>query len=166
VILDPGAHVITLSRKGFTDAAVNRTFAPGSASTLDLKLDLLPATLKITSSQQAALVKVGDADVGPVLVDVLRPAGAYKVSVKKDGFVPYAAQVTVRPGEELKLNAQLAEDKPKIVQRWWFWTVIVGVVGAGTAVTVVATRPKAQPPPYDGGSTNWVVKPTAAVVRF
>lgn len=164
LIVDPGVHVITLSRKGFTDAVVNRTFAPGSTSTLDLKLDLLPATLRISSSQPSALVKVNEADVGPVPVDVLRPPGAYKVSVKKDGFLPYAAQVTVQPGEELKLRAQLAEDKPTIVQRWWFWTGIAAVVAGGVVITVVATRPKAQPPDYEGGSTNWVVKPAA--IRF
>lgn len=164
LVVDPGAHVITLSRKGFTDAVVNKTFAPGSTSTLDLKLDLLPATLRITSSQAAALVRVNDADVGPAPVDVLRPAGAYKVSVKKDGYLPYAAQITVQPGEEVKLRAQLAEDKPSIAQRWWFWTGIAAVVAGGVAITVVATRPKAEPPPYDGGTTNWVVRPAA--IRF
>ncbi|HVY49126.1 MAG TPA: PEGA domain-containing protein, partial [Minicystis sp.] len=44
VVLDPGVHVITLSRKGFAEAVVNRSFAPGVRSTLDLKLDRLPAT--------------------------------------------------------------------------------------------------------------------------
>ena len=30
VILDPGAHVLTLTRKGFADVVINRSFAPGS----------------------------------------------------------------------------------------------------------------------------------------
>ena len=166
LILDPGAHVITLSRKGFTFAVVNRTFAPGSTSALDLKLDLLPATLRITSSQPAALVRVDEADVGPAPVDVLRPAGAYKVVVQKSGFVPYAAQVTVQPGEEIKLRAQLAEDKPSVVKKWWFWTAIVVGAGGVATIAVVATRPKPEPPPYDGGTANWVVKPAASLFRF
>lgn len=163
LVLDPGAHVITLARKGFTDAVVNRTFAPGSASTLELKLDLLPATLKISSSQTGALVHVDDADIGPAPVDVLRPAGAYRVTVKKTGFLPYGAQVTVQPGEEVKLRAALVEDKPSIVKKWWFWTGIAAVVGGGVVVTYVATRPKPQPPPYDRGNTGWLVP---AAIRF
>ncbi len=162
LVLDPGAHVFTLSRKGFTDAVVNRTFAPGSASTLDLKLDLLPATLRITSTQLGALVHVDDADVGPAPVDVLRPAGAYHVMVKKDGFLPYGTQVTVQPGEEVKLRAPLVVDKPSIAKRWWFWTTIAGVIGTGVVVTYVVTRPKPEPkPPFNGGSANWVVMPAA-----
>ncbi len=161
LVLDPGAHVITLSRKGFTDAVVNRTLAPGSTSTLDLKLDRLPATLEITATQAGALVKVDDADVGPTPVDVLRPAGAYHVTVKKDGFLPYGTQVTVQPGEEVKLHASLLVDKPSVAKRWWFWTAIAGVIGTGVVVTYVATRPKPQPPPYDTGSTGWLVTPTA-----
>ena len=164
LVLDPGVHVITLSRKGFTDAVVNRTFAPGSTSNLDLKLDLLPATLKITSTQSGALVHVGDSDVGPAPVDVLRPAGAYHVEVKKEGFLPYGTQVTVQPGEEVKLNANLAVDKPSVAKRWWFWTSIAAVIGTGVVVTYELTKPKPQPPPLDGGSANWVVMPTA--VRF
>ena len=163
-MLDPGAHVIILSRKGFTDAVVNRTLAPGSTSKLDLKLDSLPATLRITSTQGGALVKVDDADVGPAPVDVLRPAGAYHVSVKKEGFLPYGTQVTVQPGEEVKLSASLLVDKPSVAKRWWFWTTIAGVIGTGVVVTYVATRPKPEPPPYETGNTGWLVMPTA--VRF
>jgi hypothetical protein len=159
VVLDPGAHVITLARKGFTDVVVNRTVAPGSATTLELKLDRLPATLKISSTQTGAIVKVDQSDVGPTPVDVLRPAGAYHVTVNKLGFLPYDAQVTVQPGEEVKLSAALLEDKPSIAKKWWFWTTIAAVIGGGVAVTYVATRPKPPPPPYDGGSANWVVKP-------
>src|SRR5262249_32397113 len=141
------------------DAVVNRTFAPGATSELDLRLDLLPATLKVTSSQAGALVRVNDADVGPAPVDVLRPAGAYRVNVKKKGFLPYTTQVTVQPGEEIKLRATLLEEKPSIVERWWFWTAAGAVIAGGVVVTYVATRPKPEPPPYDGGSTGWIVKP-------
>jgi hypothetical protein len=158
VILDPGVHVITLSRKGFTDAVVNRTFSPGSTSTLELKLDLLPATLKVTSSLPGALVRVDDADVGPTPTDVLRPAGSYRVIVQKKGFLPYTTQLTVKPGEEVKLRATLLEDKPSIVKQWWFWTGIGVVVAGGAVLTYALTRPT---PPPDGGSLNWVAKPTA-----
>jgi hypothetical protein len=164
LVLDPGAHLFTLSRKGFTDALVNRTFTPGSTSTLDLKLDLLPATLKVTSTQAGALVRVDTDDVGPAPVDVLRPAGSYKVQVRRDGFLTYTTQVTVQPGEEVKLNATLLKDNPSVLTRWWFWASAVGVVGAGALTTYLVTKPPPKPPPYDGGSTGWVVHPAA--IRF
>jgi len=160
VILDPGAHVFTFSRKGFNDAVVNRTFSPGAVSSLKLELDRLPATLHIASNRDAAIVTVNGADVGPVPVDVLRPAGSYKVLVKKSGFIPYEAQVAVQPGEEVKLRATLNEDKPSLTQRWWFWTA-AGVVVAGAAVgTYFATRSEPEPTraQIDGGSLGWKLK--------
>ncbi len=166
LVLDPGVHVFTLSRKGFTDAVVNRTLAPGATTSLELKLDLLPATLRITSTEASALVRVDDADVGPAPVDVLRPAGAYRVHVERRGFVPYSTQVTVRPGEEVKLRAALVPDKPSVLTRWWFWTGAAAVVTAGVVITYAATRPTPEPPPYDGGSAGWLAKPAPAGFHF
>src|SRR5262249_39632274 len=39
VVVDPGAHVFTFIRKGYSDAVVNRTFGPGSTLELNLALD-------------------------------------------------------------------------------------------------------------------------------
>src|SRR5262249_6918763 len=108
VALDPGAHVFTFSRKGVSHRIVNRTFSAGSTSNLKIELDKLPATLHIASDRDGAIVTVNGSDVGPVPVDVLRPAGSYRVRVKKDGFLPYDAQVAVKPGEELTLRTKLA----------------------------------------------------------
>src|SRR6185503_12362546 len=146
LILDPGAHVFTVSRRGFADVVLNRTFRPGSQGDLDLKLDLLPATLKASSAQRGALVRVDEHDVGPVPVSVLRPPGKYTVEVAKDGFVPYRTKVTVKPGDEVVIPAQLSEDKPSILTRWWFWGGVAVLVGAGVAITYAATRPDPQPP--------------------
>ena len=158
VELNPGAHVITLSRKGYTDAVVNRTFAPGSTAKLDLVLDRLPAKLDISSNIPGAIVTVNGHDFGPVPVDLKRPAGTYKVVVKKDGYEPYEAKITVQAGEQSNLRGRLVPEKVPITKRWWFWTA-AGVVLAGGALTTYAlTRPSPQPPPYDGGSTGWVVK--------
>lgn len=157
--LDPGAHVLTLARKGYTDAVVNRTFAPGSRSSLSLSLDRLPATLRITASERGALVRVDEVDVGPAPVDVLRPAGSYRVAVGKPGFVAYQAQVAVKPGEEVKLSARLVPEKTSIAEKWWFWTGVAAAVAGGVAITFAATRPEPEPPPFQGGTTGWVVTP-------
>src|SRR5690606_34935175 len=89
LLLNPGAHVFTLSRKGYTDAVVNKTFAPGSRTQLALELSRLPATLRISSNVERALVRVGGVDIGPAPIDVLRPAGEYEVEVSRDGYDAY-----------------------------------------------------------------------------
>ncbi|MCC6557319.1 MAG: PEGA domain-containing protein [Polyangiaceae bacterium] len=157
--LDPGAHVVTLDRKGYTQQVVNRTFAPGSTSSLRLELEKLPATLRVTSSEAGALVRVDDVDVGPAPVDVLRPAGSYRVVVGKAGFVAYEAQVAVKAGEEAKLRATLVPEKTSIAEKWWFWTGAAAVLAGGVALTFALTRPEPEPPPFDGGNTGWVVVP-------
>lgn len=158
--LDPGAHVITLSRKGYTDAVVNRVFAPGSTTALPLVLARLPATLDISSNVRGALVTVNHRDLGPVPVTVRRLAGTYRVVVSKEGYEPYEAQVLVHAGEHSNLRARLVEEKIPITKRWWFWTGAAVVVAGGAAATYALTRPAPSPPPYDGGTTGWVVKPT------
>jgi hypothetical protein len=156
---DPGAHVITFTRKGYSDAVVNKTFGPGSQTTLPVKLDNLPATFHIASTPSGAVVTVADADVGLTPVDVLRPAGAYHVVVKKSGFITYDTQVTARAGEDLNLTPTMPVEKKSIAQRWWFWTGIgVLVVGAvvGTALGVYAAQTP-QRPPLNGGGLGWTV---------
>jgi hypothetical protein len=155
LLLDPGAHVITLSRKGFADAVVNRSFAPGSTTDLELYLDRLPATLHIASDRPNAIVTIDGTDVGATPASVSRPGGSYQIVVKKKGFTSYASQIVVRSGEELSLSARLPPEKPAITARWWFWTgAAVSVSGAVTA-TYFATRPDPQRPPLDGGGLGW-----------
>ncbi len=164
LLLDPGNHVFVLSRKGYADAVVNRTVSPGQKSEITIELEKLPATLKVSASQPGAIVRVGTIDVGPAPVDVLRPAGEYPVRVFKDGFVPYETKLSVRAGEEAKLNAVLTEESFNVAEQWWFWTSIAAGLGTAAVVTYFAVKPEDPPPPYDGGSSGWVVQP--ALLRF
>lgn len=156
---DPGAHVITFTRKGYSDAIVARSFGPGSQTSLPVKLDNLPATMHIASTPAGAVVTVADADVGLTPVDVIRPAGSYHVVVKKSGFIAYDTQVTARAGEALNLGPTLPIEKKSIAQRWWFWTAI-GVVVAGAVVATAAGVYYAQTPQrpgLNGGGLGWTV---------
>jgi hypothetical protein len=157
ILLDPGSHVFSMSRKGFSDAVVQKTLAPGSTAPLDLRLDLLPATLRIDSNRKGAIVSVDNRDVGPVPVDVIRPSGRHRVTVEQDGFETYEADVVVKPGELTHLRAPLKPREPLIVEEWWFWTV-AGVVVTGAVVgTYFATRPEPTRPEVNGGSLGWKV---------
>jgi hypothetical protein len=102
-----------------------------------------------------AISTPGCLDVGPTPVDVLRPAGLYRVLVRRSGYLPYQAEVTARSGEEVNLRASLGLKPPSLFKRWWFWAG-VGVVVAGAATTTYfATRTNPARPEIDGGTLGW-----------
>jgi tetratricopeptide (TPR) repeat protein len=157
VVMNPGPHVVTVSRRGYQDVVVNRTFSPGSTANLNLELDRLPATMHVTSNLADAIVHVNDADMGNPPVEVSRSAGRYHVTVARRGYLTYETDVTVRAGERLEIDAALREEKRALTQQWWFWTA-AGAVLVGAGVTVYfLTRSDPQPtrPPVDGGGLGW-----------
>jgi hypothetical protein len=157
LVLDPGHHVIVLSRAGFSDAVHAEDVRPGDRRPVTLSLDRLPATIHVRATKPGAVVAIDGLDVGVAPVDLLRPAGTHRVLVRKPGFVSYETDAVVRPGERTELVAALREDKPSLLGRWWFWTA-AGVVVAGAAVTTYAlTRPEPERPPLDGGGLGWTV---------
>ena len=160
LVLDPGVHVITISRKGYADAVVNRTFAPSSTTALPLVLDRLPATLHISSTRPESVVTVNGVDVGIAPVDVSRPGGSYRVIVKRRDFLTYETQINVAPGEEIDLHASLPEETHPITKQWWFWTAATVVVAGAVTVTYYATRSPAEAaaPPLQCGGLGWCVK--------
>ena len=157
LLLDPGAHVFVFARKGFANAVVNRSFRPGERADLDLSLDLLPATLHIGSNRPRAVVSVDGVDIGPAPADLRRPAGEHAVVVREPGFTPYMTRVSLSPGEETRLDAALAPEKPSLFSRWWFWTA-AGVVVTGAAVATYAlTRPEPRRAEVGSGTLGWSV---------
>jgi hypothetical protein len=158
LVANPGAHVITVSRRGYQDVVVNRTFSPGSRSLLDLRLDRLPATIHVTSSLADAVVRVNDADVGNPPVDVSRNAGAYRVTVTRTGYLTYETEVTARPGERVEIAAPMREEKRALTQKWWFWTAAGVLVVGAAATTYFLTRPAPTRPAPDGGGLGWSLR--------
>jgi hypothetical protein len=160
VELDPGVHVFTLSRKGYADAVINRTFSPGASTELALHLDRLPATLHVASYPAGGVVAVEGTDVGATPVDVSRPAGSYKVVVRKPGYVTYETEVVVQSGEEVNLSPNLPVEKIALTQRWWFWTgvgvVVLGAAG-GTYLVARGQGTATRPPPETGG-LGWALQ--------
>lgn len=158
VLVDPGTHVITLSRPGFADAVSKETLVPGATVEKRLELDRLPAQIRVTSNHAGAQVLVNEADVGLTPVEISRPAGKYHVVVKKPGYLVFDTSTNADPGQNLAVTATLREDKPALTQRWWFWTG-VGVVVVGAAVATYAlTRPDPERPAVDGGGLGWAVR--------
>jgi hypothetical protein len=158
MLLDPGAHVIILSRKGFEDAVVNRTFSAGMRESLSLEIDTLPATLVVNATQPEAVVTVDGRDVGFAPVTLSRPGGRYAITVEKDGFTSYESVATIDPGEVWRVSAELSEEPPALYERWWFWTAIGGGVAAVAITTYLVARPEPTRAEPNGGGLGWVVE--------
>jgi hypothetical protein len=165
LVLDPGDHIVALSRAGFANAVVTKTFAAGSTPELSLDLQSLPATIRITATPSGAVVSVDDLDTGVAPVQIARPAGTYHVAVRKKGFVPYVTTVKVSPGDHPSLQANLAEETTPLYKKFWFWTLATTVIAGATVGTYFLTRPDAQRPAPDGGGIGWIVSVPAPGAR-
>jgi hypothetical protein len=155
LVADPGAHVVTITRAGYSPAVVRVTFAPGEHAALPLELERLPARLHIASDRDRAAVSLDGTDVGLAPLDLSRPPGTYRVVVQKRGFVPYRANVTLAAGQEASLRTPLDPLRVPLWKKWWFWT-ITGVVVTGVALGAYFGARAAEPPQLDGGGLQWV----------
>lgn len=156
--LDPGAHVLVLSRPGFEDIVRRETFAKGRSTSLDLVLARLDGALEVRADRAGAAVSVDGVDVGAAPITVRRPAGRYHVAVRKTGFVSFETDAVLEAGGRVELSAPLAVEKTPVTKTWWFWTIAGGVVAAATVTTYFATRPDPERPAANGGGLGWVLR--------
>lgn len=157
LVLDPGVHVFHASRPGREDVDLERSFVPGARDVLDLRLDLLPASVSIRSEPGQSFVSLDEREVGLSPIEIQRPAGTYRVQVFHDHFETYGATLFLQPGQRVTLTAKLNPERDTLTRKWWFWTGVTAVVAGGALLTYAVTRPAAQPPPYEAGSANWLV---------
>jgi hypothetical protein len=156
VLLDPGAHLFRATREGHQDALVPKSYRAGESAALDLRLDVLPATIAIRSDPASAIVRVDSREVGLAPIEFQRPAGQYKLEVLLDHYDTYQAALDLAPGQRSDLTARLNPYSEPITKKWWFWTGAAAVVAGGAVLTYFLTRPTPQPPAYDTGSANWL----------
>lgn len=159
MLVDAGSHTLILSGAGLQDQVLRETFAPGQTRTLALRIDQLPSRLQITADRPGAIAEV---DGGTRGLSILRQvplmiegdAGRYQIKVRKPGFIPYQAQLMLRPGQVTDIKANLPIYKPPLYKKWWFWVGGVAILGGIAGLTAGLATP---PPPYDGGSTGVVL---------
>jgi hypothetical protein len=157
LVLDPGTHILALSRAGFANAAATKTVAPGTTPKLALDLQSLPATISVATNVSGAVVSVDELDTGVAPVQISRPAGTYNIAVRKKGFVPYLTKVRVNAGDAPSLQARLTEETTPVYKKVWFWSLAAAVVAGATVGTYLLTRPEPERPAPDGGGIGWVV---------
>jgi hypothetical protein len=103
-------------------------------------------------------VLIDDADVGLSPLTVSRPAGRYRVTLKKKGYVAFETVAAVDPGQTVDVTTKLVEDKPALTQRWWFWAGAGVLLAGAAATTYFLTRPEPDRPAVDGGGLGWAVQ--------
>lgn len=157
LLVDPGDHIVALSRAGFANAVITKRFVAGSTPELTLDLQSLPATIRISANPPGAVVSVDELDTGVAPVQIARPAGTYHVAVRKKGFVPYVTTVKVSPGDHPGLQANLTEETTPVYQKLWFWSVATTLIAGAAVGTYFLTRPDPQRPAPNGGGIGWVV---------
>lgn len=158
VVLDPGTHVLTIARQGYSTALQTETLRPGEHKSVRLVAARIPATLRIDATTPGAVVAIDGLDVGTTPLALERPGGVHHVVVRKPGFDPYAIDVRLAAGEQQDLRAKLKVHEPSLLTRWWFWGATVAVVGGAAVATYALTRPAPERPPVDGGGLGWAVR--------
>jgi hypothetical protein len=156
LLVDPGVHVFQASRAGHQAAVLRNSYRPGDSSQLDLRLDVLPATIAVRSEPTAAIVHIDGREVGLAPIEFQRQAGTYRLEVARVGFETYKATLDLHAGQRSDLTAKLNVYREPLTRKWWFWTGAAVVVAGGAVLTYALTRPAAQPPPYDSGTANWL----------
>lgn len=157
--LNPGVHTLSVRGDGFADAAVTYTLLPGAKRVVELRLDRLPSTLYVAAVPASSVVRVDDVDVGTAPATVTRAPGVHRVHIVHPGFLPYDAQVTTHPGEDLRITGNLTRESRSLTSRWWFWGTIGAVVVSVAVASYVIVRSTETPArtPYDGGTLGWTV---------
>jgi len=97
----------------------------------------------VKSNEVGATVKIGGKVHGKTplekAVRVEAPAD-YSITVKKEGFMAFNANVQVPPDAEIKVKAQLIPKGvrigPPIYKKWWFWAAVGGSTAAAVAGTI------------------------------
>jgi len=155
IVLEPGAHVLVLSRAGFADAVLRRSYSAGERPAENIVMSLLPASLSVASNVPVATVTLDGIDVGAAPVVLSRPPGRYALLVRKSGYSGYASTVTLDGGQVLALDATLHPEKPSLLTRWWFWTGVGVLVAGAVTSTYFLTRPVPSREEVGGGTLGW-----------
>jgi hypothetical protein len=110
--------------------------------TCDLSSRSNRGLLSVQSTAGAAL-KIDGTARGFVPFEGDLPVGTHQIELAKDGYDTYQSSIVVQAGSTRAFDRQL-QKSPGIFSKWWFWTGI-GVVAAGTAVTIYAVTTEKDP---------------------
>jgi hypothetical protein len=108
--LAPGMHTLVISKSGYTTETKALTIAAGSKNTLSVHLNLLAATISVTSDPSGASILIDGRDSGKVTPSALTlEKGSHSVLVRKPGFLDETMTANVQPGQTIGFAPRLRQ---------------------------------------------------------
>lgn len=97
--------------------------------------------LEVLVSEEEATVILGERELGlsPVSAVGGLPIGRHRVSVLKDGYVPFTQDVVIQRNELTLFQANLIDESSLVPwwQKWWVWTAVGGGLVAGGVIAAI-----------------------------
>src|SRR4029453_10484418 len=85
----------------------------------------------------------------------ITPRRHHRAGGAKEGSVPDEQTLSLAPGQKMSIRAKLPLEKTPLYERWWFWTMLGGVVASIAVTSYIVLRPEPEQPPCDGGLLGW-----------
>jgi len=106
--IEQGQHKIRMEKEGFAIFEQLATVNRDKTANVTATMQVLPGTLKVSSTPTGATVFLGDRQCGstPVEVKDLQP-GQYKVILEKAGHDRITSDVSIRPGQRLEIDLSM-----------------------------------------------------------
>ncbi len=111
------------------------------------------ASLLLPVSEIGAVVLLDGEELGvtPLASISGLTVGTHDLTVKKDGFFTYSAEVDIPADGSVRHDVLLASGAnkdvvvPPLLRKWWFWTIVGSVVVAGAGVGIYFGARPAEP---------------------
>jgi eukaryotic-like serine/threonine-protein kinase len=108
--LAPGTHTLVVSKAGYSSETKSLTIASGSKNALSVHLNILAATISVTSDPSGGSIFIDGRDsnkVTPSLVTLDK--GSHSVQVRKPGYLDETMTAEVQPGQNIGFSPHLRQ---------------------------------------------------------
>lgn len=132
-----GVATLQVELEGFFPVQRQLVLPAGGSIELEVELPARSTSslLRVATRPGGAAVLVDGKSVGTSnpRVELVLPAGAHRVSARREGFEDAHVPVVLQPGATRELAVPL-EPTVAVTSRWWFWTGAALVVAGGAAL--------------------------------
>jgi len=157
--VDPGEHVIKVSKRGYVDYLETHVIKKGRKPYV-VEADLLPFSgiLIIQTRPSPSQVLVDGALAGETPFEGEVESGERTITVRATSYTPHEEQRLIIAGETYFLDLDLHLEPPPLEETafyttWWFWTGVAVVLAGGTVAAFTLggdDTPADTRPPVDG----------------
>jgi hypothetical protein len=145
-----GNHTIEVTADGYAPLKKDITVAAGTPLVLKLVLRPIPKTglVHVNVFQKSARVVVDGKPVASPPLDLELGVGGHQLEVSAPGWTTQRTELVVAGGQQRNVDVFLekAPHRPRVYEKWWFWTLGVVVLGGVAAAVAIPLTTTTQPP--------------------